>query len=507
MGIVYRMNLDGTNFPEPNILQNNLINFFISLDKSLNYLDCFGFSLEEVSTPFVKAIEADGAIPYVIGKRERYRSSPLSSTLFYMNCAGLLPQTVIEKMQEQIIFMRDFALEYDPIKSLNKKKKGDELGWDVSEGVSIWTTSMALLALLDTNYSGIHSEIIIESTMWLVNQQNKQLGGWAFQNYQNCEVNIPMTALALKVLGRADRRADSFIEGSKNDVKIRLAIKDGLDYLIANNKTEQGKSGWFFKDSFSFAGTIWAIEALTENHYLLKNQNIDEIIQSGINSLLDQLPYNANDEWKSEIFVSEAGAKYDKHKNFYSFMPVFIPSLICMGVPAFHPKILPTIKWLINNRLGGWRIERYEKENPTTFSYAMGLYVLTYWLKSARKSLDENIVNAILTDRDFSTYLFSLLHKKDDSINLNNKRDLNVVNKNTLKIFVGFYLITFFCFSYFTGIPLSINVLLKSIINRLIPFISGLSKEIIISICATVIIGIMGKITKFKFIKDWLARR
>ena len=159
--------------------------------------------LSEWIKPLIENITDDGAVPYLLGAGERYRASPLASTISWLEKANLLPVPVLIEMQEQLLVLRDQNVSYDPKNGIAKKASEDIGGWSLGEGVSVWSTSCAIEALLDSHGCGInYADSFKSSVIWLANQRQSD-GAWAYQLHSNCSTNVVMTSLALRSLALA----------------------------------------------------------------------------------------------------------------------------------------------------------------------------------------------------------------------------------------------------------------------------------------------------------------
>ena len=87
---------------------------------------------------------------------------------------------------------------------------------------------------------------------------------------------------------------------------------------------------------------------------------------------------NKEVRWEDEQVVCEAGAKYNKQKNYYSFSPTLILELLKIGVSPYHYKVINQIKWLLNNQ-NDWKIQQYDRSEVCSFTYAMLISTITKW--------------------------------------------------------------------------------------------------------------------------------
>lgn len=342
--------------------------------------------LEEWLQPLVSSITDEGAIPYLLGeeKGERYRASPLASALIWMNAVGLLSDVDISLLQDELLFLRDNCDPSDNDKGNLSKKSEDYDGWSMAEGVSVWSTSYAIVALLDKRGIGVQkAHRYKNSVLWLAKQKKTSEKGWGYQLSTNCSENVIMTSLATWAIALVIKNKDSF---HFNEDEVRLltnALMQGFEYL--KEKVQYTKVGdkvfWCFEGVKSCAATTWALVALRHIADLSIKPEIsdfyNESVRKGIEFILGCMPSKFIC-WEAEQVVSEAGAKYNKQKNYYSFSPTLLLPLFEMGLSPFHPKVINQIRWLLNNT-EGWKIEQYDRGNICSFSYAMVISTIAKW--------------------------------------------------------------------------------------------------------------------------------
>lgn len=161
------------------------------IDRCTGVSEVTGKSLIMWFEPLLSSITSEGSIPYLLNTKERYRASPLASAIVWLSSANLIPLDILDLMQNRLLFMRDENEESDPQTPNPKKYIGDEEGWSLGEGVSVWSTSMALIALLDSFENGVKKASSFKSSvLWLANQRDPSTLGWAYQLSENCESNV-----------------------------------------------------------------------------------------------------------------------------------------------------------------------------------------------------------------------------------------------------------------------------------------------------------------------------
>lgn len=369
-------------------LKQEMINHIALCDNSLNFKLFTEKTLVEWFEPLINSFSEKGSVSYLIAVNERYRASPLASALDWLNEADLLSVNTINILKERLLFLRDNNESFDSAQGNTRKSKADSKGWSLGEGVSIWSTSVSLIALLDKKNPYLNnSDTIKDSIMWLVDQQNPTFNGWAYQNIQNCDVNVICTALALRALAKALKFSDyiTFTEEEKH--RLITSLNSGFTYIKDNITAKNNKhSYWTFMGNPNCAATTWALyslfEAIELSDGIIKKDFIDfynNVKPKAIDFILSKIPREQT-KWEDEPIVHEAGAKYNKQKNYYSFSPTLLLQLFQLGLSPYHPKVINQIKWLIENPTL-WKITSYDKGSVCSFTYAMVLATIAQWAK------------------------------------------------------------------------------------------------------------------------------
>ena len=377
-------------------LKESIFSHLSILDKELNFERITNKSLQEWFVPLLDSFTDDGAVSYLLGNKDRFRASPLSSTIEWLTNSNLIPIEAIDILQNKLIFLRDSSQPDDSVSGNTFKFSGDESGWSLSEGVSVWSTSTALIALLDKyeNWRK-HISIIKESAIWLT-KQRKTNGAWAYQLDENCKENIIMTALAIRALSKFAINKSYFDLTGDEEQLVSEALHNGFIFIrdsIAKDK-KHNFTFWKFEDKENCAATTWALLALKELQRVEGLQiGSDEIkdfynsvLFSSLRFILSRIPKHSN-RWETEQIVFEGGAKYNKQKNYQSFSATLLPQLFELGVSPYQPRIINQIQWLIDNP-SEWKIETYNRGNVCTFTYAMVLSTIADWISKV------GIVNA-----------------------------------------------------------------------------------------------------------------
>lgn len=413
------------------------------LEGQLNFKSVTGRSLIEWFKPLLDSFTDDGAIAYLLNVNKRFRASPLSSTLEWLANADLLTLDGIDVLQKKLIFLRDNNQNDDADIGKLTKFKGDELGWSLSEGVSVWSTSTALIAIFDKyNNWKQYISVIKESTIWLI-KQRKTNGAWSYQLDCNCTENIIMTSLAVRAICKLAINHSFFSLSQEEIALISEALHNGFTFISKKVSTNKKYSYWNFPEQKNCVATTWAMLALKElmkvEGFNLKQEEIEVFyyhhLERSMSFVLSEIPKKP-ERWDNEQLVLEGGAKYNKQKNYQSLSATLIPQLFELGVSPYHPKIVNQIKWLIDNPTE-WKIETYDRGNICAFSYAMILSTITIWInKVGSVNAKTLIAQPVLKREIIQKSVFGQLSEKSNPYQM--------VLKSRIKLFFIAIIIYFF---------------------------------------------------------------
>lgn len=405
------------------------------MDDFLNFEASTGKNLVGWIEPLINSFTDDGAVSYLMGSKnkERYRASPLASTLIWMNEVCLLPDNVVNIMQDKLLYLRDNCELEDKHKGNAEKKSEDAEGWSMAEGVSVWSTSLALIALMNKTQIGVRKGSLYKSSIiWLSKQKKHGEKGWAYQLLVNCSENAVMTSLALRAIALALKN-DSYFEFSDDEKQILYtSLMNGFGYLKENIHYNKKKTEayWCFANKENCAATVWSLIALKEMQELNVNREVttffEKNVMLGINFVLNCMP-NKMAKWEDEQIVCEAGAKYSKQKNYYSFSPTLLLELLKLGASPYHYKVINQIKWLLNNQ-NEWKIKNYDRSEVCSFTYAMLISTITKWSIMVGQ---ENAGRILRNIRDGADHIFQIVMGvplfEDSCVQLVNKARLKLV--------------------------------------------------------------------------------
>ncbi len=481
------------------------INLFDSLLESNEYLEG---GIKKIITPFIDSLTNDGALSYLIGEKERYRASPLASSIIWLENAGVLPYKALEILQDKLIYLRDNHENEVHDSRQQNKLEGDEKGWSLSEGVSVWSTSLAIIALMDKQQCGQkRAQSFKDSVLWLVNQQDLTEKGWAYQKHDNCSVNIIMTSLALMAISLVANPQNidvfDFHDGEKKMIKKSLDL--GFEYVKNTVKNGKKYAYWTFMNSSQCVATTWALTAIKclaeANNSEKVKQFYDSIKKKSLDYIINQMPKKI-EKWGDEQIVCEGGAKYSKQKNYYSFTASLLIQLFDLGVSPYHPKVVMQIKWLLVNS-DNWKIENYDKTHGCSFTCAMNVAVICKWLIM----VGSNAESLLLENKTCCDKLYILLCE----YKIDSHAPYIMISKRKLCFYMAIIVLLILATAFGKSIYLFIYDKVDSFLNIIIPNKKE-TREIYINIVASGVIVLLSYLlsTTVKLIRrgfKWLTNR
>lgn len=380
------------------------------------------FRFSKKAEALIAGIKEDGSVQYYVGSAERYRTTPVASTLEALYTAGLIPELVCQKMQDWVYNSRKDPCDEPGEEGSNPvghpPEPEDEPGWSWNEGVSVWATSKALDTLILTGYydrQDIAENSEVQETTrnaleWLVDQAYES-GGWGFQHMSNldaCSASVTMTALALKVITRFLKASEKIILGIRLEEKLSNAKQKGIDYLISEMQEETGNVYWKYNKSPSLTATVWVLDFInvagTQEAGLLykKRKQIRSFC-------LSKLPKTDSeyDNYIDEVYFAGGKTKYKtiaENSKFYSYMPYHIPVLLNAGVLTTQKQIKVCIRALVIGNEVYWNgtdKSQGHYQRKSCFVLAMALSVVAIWMKKiTREKLSSEVSEKWDIERD-----------------------------------------------------------------------------------------------------------
>lgn len=399
--------------------KDQVFDYVSTADSWINVNDGLGpIRIRNLISPLIDSINDEGGVSYVLNVNERYRSSTLATVLDALVDVKLLPLDAIHYMQDHLYSLRDSFTPKNDNDDKIEKQPEDAPAWGIDETPSVWTTSMAVIALLNTGFvtrDTTTRDMVTElrdTIYWLVEQAYPD-GGWGYQKFPEspaCLPSVPMTALAMKaiIIAQNDRRLfNDDAKGNRRFNKIVTALEKGKDFLMRKMQADQNDSlaYWSYQDVPGVSITTWVLETLK---FLAESAiscyNLDEyetLKPKVLNYIYENLPDKDIEETycqSEKFFFAEKSAalKYKPHlkseKSFYTFKPFIVSKLLDLGENPHNPRICLMVKWLLENREQHWTIQEYNSSSPCSISAAMAINVIVKWLKRINEKSFSSIV-------------------------------------------------------------------------------------------------------------------
>ena len=404
--------------------KDQVFDYITTADSWLNINDAFGsVRIRELMQPLIDSINDDGGVSYVLGEPKRYRTSTLATVLDALFDVKLLPLAAVHQMQKHLYDLKDSFSPLDAADDKINKLPEDVPAWGIDETPSVWTTSMAIITLVNTGFASNDAtdrdivRSLRDSVYWLTEQAYSD-GGWGYQKYNDsdsCKSSVPMTALAMKAIILAQNDGQIFNFDAKSNHrfnKITATIQKGKEYLIQQKKEREDKYVyWEYDNKEGVSVTTWVLETLSllakSSLPCYRPEDFEPLKIKIINYIYSQLPDDNGLQsycQSEKFFVAKKsdGLKYKPSlrddKAFYTFKPFIISKLLDLGESPYNPKIVLIVKWLLENREQHWIIEEYNSSSPCSISAAMAINVIVKWLKCLSEKTFSGTVNSLISD-------------------------------------------------------------------------------------------------------------
>jgi len=335
----------------------------------------FNKKFNEVISPLLDSFVYKKGFPLDLEESAEYYTSTTSTTLLALHHVGVLSEDLLTKIHETLFWLKDNTV--NPV--VKRKLPEDNVAWDVSEGASVWATSLALWALIETGYKGEKNNEIHDATLWLVDQQRDD-GGWGFD--KESPSRIYFTVLALNALQLS---INSIPFSSSELERIKRVKQHGLRFILQKCERKQKFIYWKTKinqkDLPDLTSTLYALWILYKDN----PNKWREIIKGGIEFLRREI--KGKEIWEFRKFIEETQTKYGTHKVIISYTPSIPIPLLKMGVHPFDELCLKPIMWLRKNKVkNGWSLPGHS-EHALSFTTAYALWTITEWHKHVIKEI------------------------------------------------------------------------------------------------------------------------
>jgi len=346
------------------------------IDMSINTYDSYYFKLfvgrrlSDIIDELFKNLDDDWGFPLELSSvNKNFYSSVTSTILIALHNMNLVDPNFKNKIYDCIFKLQN---QY-PNKIKKEKSSDDSPAWDISESANCYSTSLALQALIETDYKGTKTDIIQESLIWL-SQQQREDGGWGFD--KECVSRVFFSAQVVYTLSIGTK----FIKPCDEN-RIKASISTGMNFIKKEMHVENNKFAYWSaavgEATPDPTNTLYALWILNRQKLL------DENIKKRAFCFLRE-EMNNDGIWDFNEVVKEINSKYGSNKTIITFSPSFPLILLELGVSPFDDLCLKPISWLKNNYKNNWHIPQYNSIDAS-FVRILGLWTLIKWQRHANK--------------------------------------------------------------------------------------------------------------------------
>lgn len=342
----------------------------------------FSTKYENIADPLIKSFIPKKGIPLNLKKPRDYYSSTTSTTLLSLHHMRLLSEELRNSFHETLFWLRD-----NTENTITKPKlEEDKYAWDVSESANVWCTSLALWSLLETNYDGEKNDELIQTSLWLVDQQRTG-NGWGFDVQSKSSVFI--TAITIHALKLALTNLD-FSEGDYT--RINNGINNGVRFISNSKKEEDDIVYWNINEDTDEADETNTLYAL----WILKSINeSDPNIKKGLNFI--KKCWSSKSILEFNNIIEESDTKYRQHKIITSYTPSFPILLLQLGISPYDDVCIKSMNWLKEKKRNlGWNLPG-QNEDSLSFTTALALWTISDWHRSLISHTINDVESAPLT--------------------------------------------------------------------------------------------------------------
>jgi len=267
-------------------------------------------------------------------KIKQFYSNVHATVLFDLYLSHLLTGKELKELQDILFRLRDS----NPI-TVYKKHDEDKYVWDVIEGPSTFSTSLACYALLLTDDDRRHE--IGHSIKWLLNQRNNnRIWPTFIKGGSDNYVTTFYTILALKLWWKSSSK--------KDQEDINIVFQEVCDYIEDSFVSEDG---YFFVAKYNsndmcLSNTIVSLHILR----LVGSKMFSELF-NGAKPAIDQLILGGDNWYISELSdVRES----NRIKIMYTYNPAYLISLLQLGWNVTDRTILKMLFWVVSDLKNFW---------------------------------------------------------------------------------------------------------------------------------------------------------
>lgn len=351
----------------------------------------FGTNIKSLLKLLVENSHPQYGFNYELGSKiEQYYSNVHATVLFNLYLSNLLNERELKILQDGLFYLRD----HNPHLVYEKTDK-DKYAWDVIEGPSSFSTTLACYSLLLTH--DIRIREIGKSIKWLLEQRNdKEIWPAIRKGYPNNYVTTFYSILTLQLYLRTATKTEM-------RQKINLSFQEVKEF-IENSFRRDG--AYYFvpqygNDDADLSNTIVSL-------YLLKLLESNKFMEfyDGVKKTIEQIILE-DEKWYISILSDVR--KAEKIKTMYTYNPAYLIALLRLGWNVTDRTILKMLFWIISDLRNIWVrndiIYPWSSSDSVIQSFICGFSIQSVftWLRKYLKADIENIetnLDKIISGRD-----------------------------------------------------------------------------------------------------------
>lgn len=345
------------------------------IEPSSSYLmlldNIFGLKMTTFLSRLTDSFSEQYGFSYELGSStKQYYSNVHATVMFLLHASKLLNQKYTKTLQDCMYYLRDNAPTAFCIKAAN-----DRYAWDVTEGPSVFASSLACYALLMT---GDQKVAELEKTIqWIISQRNDAAIWPIFK--KDGRANFVSTFYTIMVLRLWQRRTSQSIIGPYS---IQVIFDEVITFL-EHSFIHEGNRCFvrsISQDEFCLSNTIVSLYILK----LLGSSKFDAIFTDVKLTIDDKILHD--DSWWISLLSDEKGE--GKVKTMYTYNPAHLPLLLNMGWSVQEEVVAKMISWIFEDLRCEFDRKRlrypWRSSNSVgqPFIYMFAIYSIFRWLEA-----------------------------------------------------------------------------------------------------------------------------
>lgn len=372
---------------------------------------------ESVDLLCKKFVDCQGVPLCLTCSTSRTFTGTTATALLALHHIGKLTGEMRTKFHERL-----FAYKNNVDDTFSGQKQADTIAWDSLEGLSPWTTSLAIWALLGTGYQGNRLAEIKDAAFWLIDQRQAD-GKWG--RYPQDPTDLFSTSIALHALMLVSRTPALGLTVSEQET-VRRVRRRALESIRRLGQQKRDAVYWIGQTENGMqadpTATLCAIWTLHEAKDFDKDKVTADakLIHGGIIYLREALHENAQSGkppiWSFRRVIISPPIKGPAW-TIVSFTPSFIIPLLAMQCDPFDEICFAPMQWLqqayLEDEQGWAHHENYghSTNHALSFTTAYALWAIANWYKYASSHFvqEHSEVKKVKRQRNFALGLLIII--------------------------------------------------------------------------------------------------